>query len=267
MSPSRQHAEKYLRFENDKSKGSIVGNRHYHSFFEIYYLDEGTCRYFIDSKCYDVEAGDIVLIPEGVIHHTTYQGGYHSRRLIYCSRSFIPTDVADKLPSLLYLYRCPSIADSIREIFDVIDKEYSDPVEYSRGIIAARVELLFFLLARNKNEYPNSSAGSEYVSAAIEYVKKNLGDSVKLSEAARAASVSPEHLSRTFKKETGFGFSEYVTLLRLKKAESLLSGGSKLSIAEIAYACGFNDSNYFSERFKSSYGVSPKDYRREMLKS
>ena len=33
---------------------------HYHSLFEIYFILEGSCTYFIDSKVYDVKAGDIV---------------------------------------------------------------------------------------------------------------------------------------------------------------------------------------------------------------
>ena len=58
------------------------------------------------------------------------------------------------------------------------------------------------------------------------------------------------------------GFSEYLTLVRLKNAEELLKSDMSLSVTEIAYASGFNDSNYFSEKFKSYYGVSPKKYRK-----
>lgn len=51
------------------------------------------------------------------------------------------------------------------------------------------------------------------------------------------------------KKETGFGFSEYLNLLRLQYAETLLQQSDKLSISE---QCGFNDSNYFSVKFKKT---------------
>ena len=71
---------------------------------------------------------------------------------------------------------------------------------------------------------------------------------------------SQEHLSRTFKKHTGFGFNEYLTLVRLQHAEQLLKGDEKMSISTIAYNCGFNDSNYFSDKFKKMYGTSPLKY-------
>ena len=75
-------------------------------------------------------------------------------------------------------------------------------------------------------------------------------------------SVSAEHLSRSFKRETGFGFKEYITLLRLKNAEELLKTRKNMSISEIAFLCGFNDSNYFSDKFKRTYGISPLNFRK-----
>ena len=85
---------------------------------------------------------------------------------------------------------------------------------------------------------------------------------ISLSEMAESFSVSAEHLSRMFKKETGFGFNEYVTLVRLQRAESMLKNENGKSISEIAYACGFNDSNYFSDKFKKAYGVVPSEIRK-----
>ena len=71
-------------------------------------------------------------------------------------------------------------------------------------------------------------------------------------------SVTPVHFSRMFKKETGFGFCEYINILRLQKAETLISQSSTPSVTQIAAECGFADSNYFSVKFKKMYGTSPK---------
>ena len=82
------------------------------------------------------------------------------------------------------------------------------------------------------------------------------------SSVAAKSFVSPEHLSRSFKAEIGQGFSEYLSEVRLKEAQKLLEGEQKLSVSEIAYKCGFNDSNYFSDKFKKRYGISPLQYRK-----
>ena len=78
---------------------------------------------------------------------------------------------------------------------------------------------------------------------------------------AEMFSVCPEHFSREFKKETGFGFCEYLNLLRLKKAEQLLKQNDKIRVSEVSEMVGFNDSNYFSLKFKKMYGTSPKNIR------
>ncbi|MCK8495578.1 MULTISPECIES: hybrid sensor histidine kinase/response regulator transcription factor [Spirosoma] len=59
---------------------------------------------------------------------------------------------------------------------------------------------------------------------------------------------------------TGMPISLYVRLLRLTKAQALLTTSS-LTIAEVAYAVGFNDPKYFSRVFQEKYGQSPTTYR------
>jgi AraC family L-rhamnose operon regulatory protein RhaS len=54
--------------------------------------------------------------------------------------------------------------------------------------------------------------------------------------------------------------------LRLQKAEELLRSDAALSVTQAAFACGFNDANYFSKRFKDLYGVSPVAFRKQKEK-
>ena len=97
----------------------------------------------------------------------------------------------------------------------------------------------------------------------VGYIKENFSSEVTLLEVAKKYFVSAEHLSRTFRRQTGFGFNEFLTLVRLQHAEYMLKNRDGRSISEIAYSCGFNDSNYFSDKFKRSYGKSPLQYSKE----
>ena len=248
---------KLLYFEDTANAKSLPGPKHYHNVFEIYFMDSGECNYFIDNKLYHVIEGDIVLIPEGRLHRTMYGYGEHSRYLINCSRHFIPTEIMDKLPSLLHLYRNPTIVPYIRELFERIGKEYYSPDEYSENILLGLVHLLFYTLIRNTDSCLTVQPSNLYTSQAIAYIKDNYSSDISLSALAKSISVSPEHLSRIFKKETGFGFSEYVSMYRLQKAENMLKNAASERISDVAYACGFNDSNYFCEKFKQVYGFPP----------
>lgn len=241
-----------------------VGRQHYHDFFEIYLLEEGACHYFIDNDSYDVVAGDIVLIPKGIIHKTMYDESEACRRLIYCPYSYIPAAAIPYFSSILYIYRNPRVSKQVVRIFDAIEEEYLRGDEFSEEILMHYMHLFFFLLARNSDIEIANKTGSIYTTESITYIKENYATGVRLSEMAKKFSVSPEHLSRIFKRDTGLGISEYLSTVRLQRAQQLLLSSPALSVAEIAECCGFYDSNYFSKKFKEAYGISPMRFRKHV---
>ncbi|MBE7012245.1 MAG: AraC family transcriptional regulator [Ruminococcaceae bacterium] len=237
--------------------GKRTNESHYHNMFEIYYITSGECSYFIDNKTYSLLPGDIILIPEGVIHNTEYNS-IHSRLLINCSKSFIPTSIRDILPPMTYLYRNPGTIDEINGIFAKIEKEYYGKDLLRNDILTCYTHMLFFIIARNISTCETIDGKNAHIEKAIDYMKQNFSSSVTLPEIASICNISPEHFSRIFKNETGFTFSEYLNFLRLKKAHGLLLHSRRDSVAKISSMCGFNDSNYFSIKFKQMYGISPK---------
>ena len=246
-----------------KSSGNVMHSHHFHSYFEIYYMIGGSCRYFIDNKPYDLTEGDIILIPEGVIHRTDYDGKEHERMLLECSSDFIPEKVRDRLRSIGHLYRNPKVSAELHELLIRLESEHRSPDEYLADLTRSMMHTFFYTLARNKSMAQSSDCSASITESVVNYIQKNYASDIKLSELARLNFVSQEHLSRTFKKDTGFGFSEFLTLVRLKQAEKLLKENAQISISDVAYSSGFNDSNYFSDRFKKTYGMPPLKYRKQ----
>ena len=255
--------DEIFRFSNVKCCGSVMHSHHYHDLFEIYYMASGKCHYFIDDKSYEVLEGDVVLIPEGVIHKTNYGGEEHARILIECSRHFIPDSVREKLKSMVHLYRNSSVTRDIYLILKKIEEEQKNPDEFTSESLRSLMSILFFSLVRNKNTIGIGESKNQMIENIVGYIKANYANDISLSAVAKANFVSAEHLSRTFKKETGFGFNEFLTLVRLQRAEVMLKDRKSKSISEIAYSCGFNDSNYFSDKFKKAYGISPLKFSKE----
>ncbi len=231
--------------------------QHYHPHFEIYYMKEGSCRYFIDDRSFDVEAGDLIFIPKGIIHRTNYTTSCHSRLLINFTDVYIPEDVLPHLSESRYLYRSREIARNIEELFNKIEREYTNTDKFSKSLLHCHTAEIFYLILRYPGNLEEATTGNELIDSIVKYIKRNYMSDIKLSTVAQMKSVSQEHLSRTFKSCTGFGFNEYVTLLRLRKAEEMIKNEPDKTISEIAYECGFNDGNYFSYKFKKMYGVSP----------
>ena len=254
--------KKFIYFDVCTKTKPMMPSEHYHDVFEIYYLTKGNCRYFIDDKTYETKAGDLILIPKGVIHKTTYGEGERQRKLINCSYHYIPTNVIPKLPLLMYHYRNSEISKEIDDIFLNIEKEYIKNDEFSHEALLNYIHLLFYLIARNENQTEKTDNGNYLVTEVISYLKENYDKPISLTEIADNLSVSIEHLSRVFKKETGLAFVKYLNMLRFQKAEELLKNNDNLPITEIAYKCGFNDSNYFSDKFKKYYGISPLKFKK-----
>lgn len=236
---------------------------HYHSLYEIYFLEEGNCTYFIDNKVYNVQSGDIVIIPDGIIHHTKYDNIKHSRILINCKRAYIPEPMRLNISSGNYLYRNPFIVDEIRKTLEKIEVEYNLNDSISDEVISCHTHSLFYLLMRNAETCIDIDDGNKIIEQAVAYIKENFSSDITLSSLAGKFSVSPEHFSRLFKKETGLGFSKYLNSLRLQYAEQLLRSSKGHSITQIAEICGFEDSNYFSKKFKEVYGNSPKKMQKK----
>ena len=243
------------------SRSSAMGLHHYHNLFELYFLSEGSCSYFIDNKSYDIKAGDIVLIPEGIIHKTVYRDSDAKRRLIYCAPLYIPPAVIPYLPTMLYIYHNKKVVKEISVLLDAIEKEYSSPDEFSESAIISHMHSLFLLLVRNRDTEAPKKSGNAYTTQTISYIKENYREDITLSELAARCAVTPEHLSRVFKRDTGFGISEYISIIRLQQAQLLLRSESARSVGEVAEECGFGDSNYFSKKFKDMYGMSPLQFR------
>ena len=250
-------------YRNTRSHGDVMYSHHYHDRFEIYYMVSGRCRFFINDRSYDVLPGDVVLVPERVIHKTNYGNEEHSRILIECTRHFIPEEAREELSDMVYLYRNASATGDIYSLLRRIEEEYKNPDEYTFDAIRSLLHLLIYRMIRNKSTVSVLSRGNAMIENVVGYVKDNFASDLTLSGVAQRYFVSAEHLSRTFKRQTGFCFNEFLTLVRLQHAEYMLKNRNGRSISEIAYLCGFNDSNYFSDKFKKAYGKSPLRFAKE----
>lgn len=95
----------------------------------------------------------------------------------------------------------------------------------------------------------------------VDFVEANIGTRFDLSTMASAASLSPFHFSRMFKKTMGVSPVRYVLQRRVREAQALLRGSTK-TLAEIALECGFASQSHFTTAFKKAVGVTPGRYRK-----
>lgn len=99
-------------------------------------------------------------------------------------------------------------------------------------------------------------------SSLAQLIQERLADQdLSLKSLAQNLGFSPSHLSVILKKELGMPFQDYLIQERMKKAKLLLLT-TDLKIYEIAEQVGFEDMNYFSQRFKQVVGVTPRQFKK-----
>ena len=99
------------------------------------------------------------------------------------------------------------------------------------------------------------------IQRVLEYINLHLGDHISNEDLSKNASMSISHLSKVFKKETGETMTEYIALMRCKKAANLLKK-TNLPIQEISSYVGYSDNNYFVKVFKKNYDMTPTEFRK-----
>ena len=255
-------ANKFYFFRDAGELPNLGANIHYHSYFEIYRLTDGVCDNFVGDKMYPMRPGDIVVIPPGAIHGTHYTTGFHGRTLIYFSFHYLPKHFIEAISGDPLFYRCEKTREEVGRIFEKIGAESNSSDSFGEDVIRALLTQLIAMILRFIPKENGIVSESNFIETAINYIQKNYQNPITLEDIARVCDVSKVHLSRKFKEKVGVGLNEYIKICRMKKAKELLLMQDKMSICEIAYECGFNDSNYFSWLFKKTYGVAPVQYRK-----
>ena len=95
---------------------------------------------------------------------------------------------------------------------------------------------------------------------AVDIINREYANDITQEEVARRLNISKGYLSALFKTETSISMVQYITLLRMNKAEHLLRN-SAIHISDIAEAVGYNDASYFGMQFKKLYAKSPAEFR------
>jgi AraC-like DNA-binding protein len=100
------------------------------------------------------------------------------------------------------------------------------------------------------------------VAKSMDYISDNLHRKITVAELAENSGISASHLSREFKRETGFTIGNYIQDMKLDTAKNMLLY-SEFTPAEIAGILAFSDQSYFTELFRKKYGMPPGKYKRE----
>jgi AraC-like DNA-binding protein len=272
----------HIDIRNDPTLASpyTQSYRHAHPELELVLVLEGFGKRVIGNKIETFQPGDMVFIGSQVPHLWLSDPCYYDEK-------------SDLSSSVVVAYINPQVFqqlfNAVRE-FDRIKemiKQAADGIRIfgrTREIIAEkllthtsktgyeRVEIflqIMHLISTTgeksfiaKSEHSKiDDFNSDRLVEVIKFVKDNLNEDITLKQVAGIAYMTEQSFCRYFKNRTRKNFFQYLEELRMSKAGELLMQSSELSIADIAYTCGYKSSSHFCRIFRIHYSQSPYQYR------
>ena len=113
----------------------------------------------------------------------------------------------------------------------------------------------------NEVKEETKNAYVRMINQCEDYIEEHLSSSIKLEDIASSIGVSSYHFHRIFTKYSSETLYQFILRHKLERSAIFLVMNPKVSLTDIAYRYGFNDSSSYSRAFKRYFGISPSKYR------
>lgn len=240
---------------------------HHHDFHEIVIVEYGTGIHVFNGQPYTISGGTVCFVRDHDRHLYEHTDNLCLTNVLYRSpdafqflaglNQLLPQEQNGQYPSHWRVNQ--SVLQQVRHLvgqMENIGQGMDTPT-------AANRELLFMqllLLLRRSSLIEGAVDNDARLNHLMVWLEDNFADEVCWEALAEQFSLSLRTLHRQLKQHTGLTPQRYLNRLRLIKARHLLRHSDD-SITDIAYRCGFGDSNHFSTLFRREFSWSPRDIR------
>lgn len=248
---------------------------HHHKAMEIILCLENTYTVIANNRTYQMNVGDILLIPPHMLHKITCKS--EGARFIFLFNLDLLSDMEDYStlsPIFMDAYFCsassrPEIYQEIYASFmNMVDIYFSNDIFWEINLYSI---LLHCLSLIGKDHFFSTNSGTDIINNykhrehyekfvnLLNYIDANYHEDLTLENVANYIGFSKYHFSRLFKQHTNTTFYDYLSHKRIQAAQSLLT--MDIPITDIAFQTGFNNLTTFCRCFKKITNCSPSEYR------
>lgn len=255
-----------------------------HDFWEVVYVDRGEAVITAEEEEYTLKAWEMVFHCPNEWHNLRAAEGKTAGVIVIAF-------VCDSPGMEAFRRRIIALGPQERQCLTTIVREAERAYVYfenraphvrlvrredaplgAEQLIRANLEQLFIYACRGsaagRAEAPrmNSNAlnhHSEMVERTKGFLYAHIHEKITLARVAAEISVSPSHLKRVFREQTGQSVIAYLTDMRVRRAKQMICD-HQYNFSQIAEAVGFDSVYYFSARFKKYTGMTPTDYARSV---
>lgn len=244
---------------------------HYHEYYEIFTLLDGSAIHFVNDKKIKLHKGDMVFIRPCDIHDYKCESG----KPFSMMNIGFNTQTAD----LLFKY-----LDCNHTVTDLLNNSLPPTVHLNEhelqwfnsnmdsicaiestetAVLKTELRILLFKLF-TKFFFSSLSDNSEtplWLEKLLEEMRQNKNYVYGIERLLKLSGKSREHTLRTIKKYTGMTATEYINSLRVNYIANMLQY-SNHNITDIIFESGFNNISWASETFKKRFGITMSEFRK-----
>jgi AraC-like DNA-binding protein len=250
---------------------------HAHEEYELHLIVETRGRAFIGDYIGDFGVGDLYMtgpnLPHNWITDQVWSEPVATRDMLVQFSHESVQKLAEGFPEFSQVLKMLQLAQSgiLFEGFNpTFARGHMEAIRESRGAerILAFVRFLVRLnehaekrtLSVVKLIQPEGGSKHARIATVVDHVAKHFDDMLSVTDAARMAGMTEVTFSRNFQTVTGHGFIEFLNLIRIGHACSMLYA-SDAQIITIAQEAGFNSLANFNRHFLKLKGMTPSAYR------
>lgn len=152
-------------------------------------------------------------------------------------------------------------ADCLAESFSPVYSGFFRDIVSSQnlhGLFARAQEIMYSLMAQVSQR--QQSKVSQIVSQVLAIIHNHYSENdLTVDRLAQETYTSYGYLCYLFKRDMGKTLGDYITDYRMEQARQMLLQGDR-SVSEVAEAVGFSNPNYFSKKFKRTFGMLPSSF-------
>lgn len=264
-------------YKGNLLQGSVAW--HWHEEIEIIVITKGVLEVKSGNETFVLKENEGIFLNSEVLHsvfkknkefgeffsivfHPRLVGG--NSESIYYSRYLAPIIKDQTLNHLLlnsYTNWQKQIIDYVMEVHRLFDLKKIGYEFQVRDVISNIILTIFNNKSTNLNITSQKSIrDSRRSKKMLNYISNNYVKNLSVKEIANSSNISESEALRCFKNTIGTTPMKYVINYRLQRSSELLIYSS-LKIIDIALECGFNESSYFTKKFKEKYKTTPEKFR------
>lgn len=254
---------------------------HTHDFIEIMYICSGSITHMFGNSKVVLTEGDVLVIGKNSLHsilttekndiginliisHELFENLIQSIRLDSELNMNIFSELLGGNNATYCVFHAGNnvAVNNIMEnlIHSVICSDETDSYTLKESL-KLLICYLSSINARDSAQINNGSYEDKTKKKIINYIKTSYA-SATLTEAADMLGLSPTYLSRWICQNFSLSFKELLMNERFQVARELLAN-TNMSIGDIIFYIGYENTSYFHKEFKKRYGMTPKAFRRE----